>query len=278
MPRSGRRVRSIASYTILLVWAGWIGLPLYWLVVSALRRPQDGGGRVALVPFVEFAPSIDGLVRAFAPGSLAALALTNSVIVSVGSAVLALAFGAMAGYGLARFDYRFWIVSNDRLRTAFLAQRMFPVAVLAVPYLLLFRGLDLLDSSMGILVGEVGFGTPLLTWLVCDFFKRLPREVEESAMLDGCSRLGVLRHIVAPLSAPGLAAAFTLVFISAWNDYFLALVITFSQSVTLPLYIQAHPQPSVIVASIVPPVVVGLVAQRALTRGLSFGVVDRSSA
>ena len=79
-------------------------------------------------------------------------------------------------------------------------------------------------------------------------------------------------------TAPGLAAAFTLVFISAWNDYFLALVITFSQSVTLPLYIQAHPQPSVIAASIVPPVVVGLVAQRALTRGLSLGVVDRSGA
>ena len=258
MPRYGRRLRSSASYAILLVWSVWIGVPLYWLLVSAL--------------------STQNLLRVFVPGSPATLALTNSVIVSVGSACLALVFGAMAGYGLARFDYRVWVFSNNRIRLGFLAQRMFPVAVLAVPYLLLFRSLDLLDSSMGILIGEVGFGTPLLTWLVCDFFKRLPREVEESAMLDGCSRLGVLRHIVVPLSAPGLAAAFTLVFISAWNDYFLALVITFSQSVTLPLYIQAHPQPSVIVASIVPPVIVGLVAQRAVTRGLSLGVVDRTSA
>jgi multiple sugar transport system permease protein len=278
MPRYGRRVRSIASYAILLAWTLWIGFPLYWLLASALRRPQDGSGRVTLVPFLEFAPSTESLQRAFVPGSLATLALTNSVIVSVGSACLALVCGAMAGYGLARYQYRLWVFNNDRIRLAFLAQRMFPLAVLAVPYLLLFRGLDLLDSTTGILIGEVGFGTPFLTWLVCDFFKRLPREVEESAMLDGCSRLGVLRHVVVPLSAPGLAAAFTLVFISAWNDYFLALVITFSQSVTLPLYIQAHPQPSVIVASIIPPVIVGLVAQRALVRGLSLGVVDRGRA
>ena len=79
-----------------------------------------------------------------------------------------------------------------------------------------------------------------------------------------------------PLSAPALAAAFTLILISAWNDYFLALVVTFSQSVTLPLFIQAHPIPSVVVASILPPVLVGLTAQRAFARGLSFGVVGQS--
>jgi multiple sugar transport system permease protein len=212
------------------------------------------------------------------PGSLASQALENSVFVSIGSACLALAFGAMAGYGLARFQYGTGLVNNELIRLGFLGQRLFPVAVLSVPYLLLFRTLDLLDTPLAILIGEVGFGTPFFAWLVCDFFKALPRDIEESAMLDGCSRFGVLRHIVVPLSAPGLAAAFTLVFISAWNDYFLALVVTFSQSVTLPLYIQAHPAPAVIVVSILPPVLVGLLAQRALARGLSFGVVRQRSA
>jgi multiple sugar transport system permease protein len=270
-------LKGAAVYAVLLGWSLWVSFPLYWLFVSALRRPQDGGP-LALVPFVDFVPTTQGLERAFVPGSQASLALTNSVFVSVGSACAALVFGAMAGYGLARFKYRIGPMCNERIRLGFLGQRLFPVAVLAVPYLLLFRTLDLLDSPVGILVGEVGFGTPFFAWLVCDSFKAMPRDVEESAMLDGCSRLGVLRHIVVPLSAPALAAAFTLVFISAWNDYFLALVVTFSQSVTLPLYIQAHPTPSVIALSILPPVLVGLGAQRALARGLSFGVVGQSKA
>ena len=250
-------MKRIATYAVLLVWSAWIAFPLYWLFSAAARQ---------------------GLLRAFVPGSLATLALGNSVLVSVGAACVSLVLGAMAGYALARFEYRAGAVTNESIRFGFLAQRMFPVAVLAVPYLLIFRTLNLLDNTLGILIGEVAIGTPFVAWLVCDSFRALPREVEDSAMLDGCSRLGVLRHIVVPLSAPSLAAAFTLVFIIAWNDYFFALVVTFSQSVTLPLYIQAHPMPAVIVASILPPVLVGLVAQRALTRGLSFGLLDQSRA
>jgi multiple sugar transport system permease protein len=245
-------LKRFVVYAVLLGWSLWIGFPLYGLVAMAARQ---------------------GFGRAFVPGSLATLALTNSVFVTFGSALVIMLLGAMAGYALARFNYRAGPVTNERIRLGFLAQRLFPVAVLAVPYLLLFRTLGLLDSPLGILVGEVGFGTPFFAWLVCDYFKGLPREVEESAMLDGCSRFGVLRHIVVPLSAPGLAAALTLIFIIVWNDYFLALVVTFSQSVTLPLYIQAHPSASVIVLSILPPVLVGLAAQRVLARGLSFGVI-----
>jgi multiple sugar transport system permease protein len=250
-------LKQCVVYAVLLVWSVWIGFPLYMLLTAALRQ---------------------NVVRAFAPGSVALLALGNSVVVSIGGAGCALVFGAMAGYGLARFEYRVGLLSNERIRFGFLAQRMFPVAVLAVPYLLIFRTLNLLDSAAGILIGEVGFGTPFLAWLVCDSFRALPRDVEESAMLDGCSRAGVLRHIVVPLSAPALAAAFTLVFIMAWNDYFLALVVTFSQSVTLPLYIQAHPMPAVMVVSILPPVIVGVAAQRALARGLSFGIAGHTRA
>jgi multiple sugar transport system permease protein len=242
--------KHVLVYTVLIAWSAWIGYPLYWLFAAALRRLPDS-------------PTFT-------------LALTNSVFVSVGSACIALVLGAMAGYGLARFSYRIGPLTNDKIRLGFLAQRLFPIAVLAVPYLLMFRTLNLLDSPVGILVGEVAFATPFFAWLICDSFKAMPRDVEESALLDGCSRIGVLRHIVVPLSAPALAAAFTLIFISAWNDYFLALVVTFSQSVTLPLYIQSHPMPSVVVASIVPPVLVGLAAQRALARGLSFGVVGQS--
>src|ERR1700732_69635 len=129
-------LKGAAVYAVLLGWSLWIGFPLYWLLPAAMRRPQDV--------------------------MLAGLAFANSVFVSVGSACLALVLGAMAGYGLARFTYRIGPLTNERIRLGFLGQRLFPIAVLAVPYLLMFRTLDLLDSPVGILVGEVGFGTPFL--------------------------------------------------------------------------------------------------------------------
>jgi multiple sugar transport system permease protein len=268
-------LKRVLVYTILLVWTGWIAFPLYWMASLPFKRPQDVSGRTTYVPFIDFAPTTQALSRAFTPGSDASLALQNSLFVSIGSAAIALVLGAMAGYGLARFQYRIGPLTNDHVSLGFLSQRMFPVAVLAVPYLLLFRTLNLLDTPLAILIGEVGFATPLVAWLVRDFFRGLPTDVEESAMMDGCSRLGVLRHIVLPLSRPALGAAFLLIFLAAWNDYFLALVVTFSQSVTLPLYIQAHPMPSVILLSVIPPILVGFAAQGALTRGLSLGAVGR---
>jgi multiple sugar transport system permease protein len=267
-------LKRVIVYTILLGWTAWIAFPLYWLAILPFKRGQDVSGRTTYLPFIDFTPTTQALGRAFTPGSDASLALNNSLFVSIGSACIALVLGAMAGYALARFPYRFGPLGNDHLSLSFLIQRMFPVAVLAVPYLLLFRTLNLLDTTPAILIAEVGFATPFVAWLMRDFFAALPKDVEESALIDGCSRFGVLRRVVFPLSRPALGAAFLLIFLAAWNDYFLALVVTFSQPVTLPLYIQAHPVPSVILLSVIPPIV-GLAAQGALTRGLSLGVVGR---
>jgi multiple sugar transport system permease protein len=134
------------------------------------------------------------------------------------------------------------------------------------------------------IIGEIGFGTPFVAWIVRDFFAGLPREIEESALIDGCSRLQVLQHIAFPLGAPGLVAAFILIFIGSWNDYFLALVLTFAQSITIPLFIQVQAQyvtgvtpwaniAVITLVSILPPVVAGLALQRYITRGLTFGAV-----
>jgi multiple sugar transport system permease protein len=271
MSRRRFGLRSVAVYAILLGWSAWIGYPLYWLLVAAIKPTPRAGN----VPFVDFTPTLRGFASAFREGSDARLALANSLVVAVSAAVIALVLGGMAGYALARFRYRFGPVTNDRLSFFFLAQRLFPVAVLAVPYLILFRTLGLLDTRTALVLGELGFGTPFVAWLVRDFFAGLPRDVEESAMVDGCNRLQVLRHIAVPLGAPGLVAAFILIYLGAWNDYVLALVVTFSQSVTLPLYIQAHPSAAVAVVAVVPPALVGLLAQRHLVRGLSFGAAAR---
>jgi multiple sugar transport system permease protein len=262
-----RPLKTVCVYAVLLGWTVWIGYPLYWLVMT----PFKPSARAGSVPFVDFVPTLRSFETTFRPGSDARLALANSLLVSVSAACIALVLGAMAGYALAWFRYRLGPVTNDRLSFFFLAQRLFPVAILSVPYLILFRTLNLLDTPLAIMLGEIGFGTPFVAWLTRDFFASLPRDVEESAAIDGCSRLQVLRHIVFPLAAPGLASAFILIFLGAWNDYVLALVVTFSQSVTLPLYLQAHPNATVALVSVLPPALLGLASQRYLIRGLSFG-------
>src|SRR5690242_9143639 len=154
--------RTVAVYTVLLIWSLWIGYPLYWLLVAPFKPSARAGN----LPFIDFVPTVRSFVTTFRPGGDPLLALTNSVVVSVSAACIALVLGATAGYALARFRYRVGPVTNDRLSFFFLAQRLFPVAILSVPYLILFRSLNLLDTPLAIVLGEIGFGTPFVAWLI----------------------------------------------------------------------------------------------------------------
>ena len=278
--------RTIIVYVILLGWTVWLAFPLYWLAIAAFKTPLDMTSYATYLPWVDFQPTVSAFQNVF--GKAAGLdprqPFTNSVVISTGAGAIALIVGSMAGYALARFQYQIKRIDNDQISTFFLSQRFFPVAVLAVPFLILYRDLSLLDTQVGMIIAEIGFGTPFVAWLMRDFFASLPREVEESALIDGCTRLQVLRHIVFPLGAPGLVAAFILIFIGAWNNYFLALVLTFSNAVTVPWFIQTQAQfvtgitpwaniAVITLVSIVPPVVAGLLLPRYLTHGLTFGAV-----
>jgi multiple sugar transport system permease protein len=284
---SGSLAKNVVVYGILLIWTVWLGFPLYWLLIAAFKTPLAISSGATYVPWVDFEPTTKAFTSIFLNSSGqndAFKPFSNSIIIAFGSAFLALIIGSMAGYGLARFDYKVGSITNYQIRFFFISQRMFPIAVLAVPFLIMFRELGLLDTQLGMIIGEIGFGTPFVAWIVRDFFAGLPKEIEESALIDGCSRLQVLRHIAFPLGAPGLVAAFILIFIGSWNDYFLALVLTFSQSITIPLFIQVQAQyvtgvtpwaniAVITLVSILPPVIAGLALQRYITRGLTFGAV-----
>jgi multiple sugar transport system permease protein len=280
------RKKIFGTYAVLVGWSLWLAFPLYWLVIAAFKTPLAQSQRATYLPFLDFQPTLAAWFNVFGQkGGLDPRApFLNSVIISCGAGIISLILGSMAGYALARFRYRIGAIDNDRISTFLVSQRMFPVAVLAVPFLILYRELSLLDTQVGMIVAEIGFGTPFVAWLIRDFFASLPREVEESALIDGCNRLQVLRHIAFPLGAPGLVAAFILIFIGAWNNYFLALVLTFSNAVTVPLFIQTQAQyvtgitpwaniAVITLVSILPPVIAGLLLQRYLTHGLTFGAV-----
>jgi multiple sugar transport system permease protein len=280
------RTKVVGTYAVLVGWTLWLAFPLYWLVIAAFKTPLAQSQRATYLPFFDFQPTLNAWVSVFGTkgGLDPRTPFMNSVIISCGAGVIALVVGSMAGYALARFHFRIGKIDNDRISTFLVSQRMFPVAVLAVPFLIMYREMSLLDTQIGMIIAEIGFATPFVAWLIRDFFASLPPEVEESALIDGCNRLQVLRYIAFPLGAPGLVAAFILIFIGAWNNYFLALVLTFSDAITVPLFIQTQAQyvtgitpwaniAVITLVSILPPVIAGLLLQRYLTHGLTFGAV-----
>lgn len=280
--RGRQRLARLLSYTILVAWTGILGFPLYWLVITSLKSQLAVSVAPTYLPFIDFRPTLDAFRYVFVSNrDQMAQPFLNSIIVAFSSSVVALVIGSMSGYALARF--KFGGPGSNGIAFAFLSQRMFPSAVLIIPFLLMYRNLGQLDTRQGLAIAYTGFSVPFVVWVMRDFFRGLPVEIEESAMLDGCSRLGVLMRIVLPLSAPGLVAVFILIMIGAWNEYLFALVLTFSEAVTIPLFLQTQTQAivgtqwgnlsAIALVAVVPVILAGLALEKYITRGLTFGAV-----
>jgi multiple sugar transport system permease protein len=282
--RRRKRIKTIIVYTVLIWWTLMLAAPIYWLVITAFKGPASINRGATYLPFVDFQPEFSSWDYIFISQRDKVIPpFVNSVTISLGAAAVAVVIGSMAGYGLARYSYRIGRLGNDSIALGFLSQRMFPAAVLIIPFLLMYRDLGLLDTRQGLLLAYTAFAIPFVVWVMRDFFRGLPVEVEECALLDGCSRFGVLWRIALPLAAPGLVAVFVLTMIGAWNEYLFALVLSFSESVTVPLFLQVQTSvlrgtewwnmAAIALLAVIPVVVAGLALERYITRGLTFGAV-----
>jgi multiple sugar transport system permease protein len=279
------RGKTILVYAILLWWTLMLAFPMYWLVITSIKTGLALTQKATYIPWVDFPPSLRAWHYVFIERfDWAMKPFMNSLIISLSTAVISVLLGSAAGYGLARFRYRFGPWDNHGIALWFLSQRMFPAAILIIPFLVMYRELQLLDTHLGLIIAFTGFSTPFVAWIMRDFFAALPAEIEESALIDGCSRLGVLRHVAIPLAAPGIVAAFILVMIGAWNEYLFALVLTFSEAVTIPLFLQIQTQAvqtgtqwwnmaAIALVSVLPVIIAGALLERYITRGLTFGAV-----
>ena len=279
-----RRLGRIIAYVILVGWTFVVGIPTYWLFITAFKRPQAINRGATYFPWVDFEPSLMAFYDVFVIQGLASSRpFVNSVVVALATATISTVIGGAGGYALARFPFRAGPLNNDRIAFGFLIQRMFPPAVLLIPFLILFRTLRLLDTREGLVLVYCAFSIPFVVWMMRDFFRSLPVEIEESALIDGCNRIGVLFRIAIPLSAPGFVTAFVLVMIGSWNEFLFALTFMFNKAVTLPLYltlqtsIQAGTEywnmAVIAIFSILPVAAAGLLLERYITRGLTFGAV-----
>ncbi len=215
----GPRLARVAIWGgMLLLLAGTL-FPLYWMLNTSLK-PQN---EVFLSPpkFVSTHWTIAAYVRMWTARPIGRYFL-NSAVISVGSTLLAMALSALAAYGFSRFRLR-W---ERPLILVLLLTQMLPATLLIIPYFKLMAELHLINTYLALILAYVSFALPFSTWMLLGFFRSIPLELDEAAMVDGCGRLGAFWRVILPLSLPGLVAVAIFTFLLAWNAYVFALVLT----------------------------------------------------
>ena len=276
-----RRFKSIVAYSILGLWSLILLFPMYWVLISSLKNPVDMSVKATYIPFWDFQPGLHAWRYLFIERFTWFLQpYMNSMIVAFVSSGVALVIGSFAGYALARFNFD---GRNNSIVLGFMAQRMFPGALFILAFLVMFRELKLLDTRIALIIVYAAGAIPFIVWVMRDFFEGLPVEIEESALIDGANRLVVIFRIAMPLAAPGLVAVFVLSLIGAWNEYIVALTLTFRQAITIPLFMQMQVSQTgytewwnmsaIALVSVIPVVAAGMALEKYITSGLTFGAL-----
>lgn len=189
--------------------------PFYWMVVSALRRPSDQFDN-SIIPSTW---SLDNLRDVFKSGTGFGRGLLNSLLVAGTVTILTLIIGLIAAYTLARLDFKF----KNLVLAIIITTSMFPGISLVIPLLKLFIDIKWINTYQAMIVPSLSFALPLAVWTLTTFFRQMPRELEQAAMVDGCTPAQAFRKVILPLAAPGVFTTAIITFIAAWNEFLIAL-------------------------------------------------------
>jgi multiple sugar transport system permease protein len=278
-------------YAVLVLWAFVCLFPIFWTVTTAFKETKDiyQGN---LIPWLQFEPKWKGWEsQGLSPDTITKPSsvrdqflkhASNTVIVSLSAAALATVIGSLAAYGLSRFSYRFGPWRNKDISFWFLSQLILPPVAIAVPILVLYRELDLLDTRTGLVLVYTIMNLPIVIWIMRDQFNSIPVELEQAALVDGASIWQAFLRIVVPIAGPGFVAAFILSLVFSWNEYFFAVVLTGADAPTLPLLLAGQTGSqgtrwwtiaALATAAIAPLIVIGLIMEKHIVRGLTAGAV-----
>ncbi len=286
-----RMVGKLLIYAALVLWAFVSLFPIYWTLTTSFKKaPNVMQGH--LVPWVDFQPdwlgwrslglSPDTIGQTSTVREEFLLRFENSVIASLGASALAVVIGSLAAYGLSRFDYKFGWMRNKDISFFFLSQLILPPVVLAMPFLVLYKELALLDTKMGLILVYTLMVLPIVIWIMRDQFETIPIELEQAALVDGCSVWGAFLRIVLPIALPGMVAAFILSVVLCWNEYFFAALLTSTDAKTLPVMVASQTgsqginwwsMAALSTAAIAPLVLIGIFLERYIVKGLTAGAV-----
>lgn len=211
VPRGRRWLLQIG----IVVIVAYCLVPFYWMVVSAFRRPTDQGDN-SILPNPWSTANFEAV---FGVGTGFGRSLVNSVVVAGVTTLLTLIIGTFAAYTLARLDFRF----KNVVAGVIIACSMFPGISLVVPLLKLFTEIGWIDTYQAMIGPSLSFALPLAVWTLATFFRQMPKELEEAAMVDGLTRGQAFRRVIIPLAAPGMFTTAIITFIAAWNEFIIAL-------------------------------------------------------
>lgn len=274
-------VMRIAKVVTLLAVVVIALLPFALVVMTSLKTKVDS---VALPPRWFFTPTLDNYVEQLANEEFFRAA-ANSLFIASATTVIATAVGILAGYALSRFRFR----GQQAFAYSFLLIRAVPPIAFVIPYFMIWRDLDQVQdiytfskSYPALIVMYLTLALPLMVWMLRSFFVEVPIEIEEAAMVDGCTRLQAMRHVLIPNVMPGIVAAAGLSFILVWNEFMYALFNTGIETQTLPVQIYQSlgyfetnwaKLSSAAVVAVIPAVIFVALTQRYIVRGLSMGAV-----
>jgi multiple sugar transport system permease protein len=273
--RSGVQ-RLLLIYGGLALLAAWVLVPFAWMVMSSVKTAEE----VTRVP-IGYLPehaTLDNYAVLLAVSSFPRQFM-NSALVSIVTAILSVALAAFAGYGLSRFRF----AGAGLIETFVLVTQMFPGVLLIVPYSVIISQLGLFNTYPALIIAYTSFALPFSTWMLKGFFESIPRELDEAAMVDGCSRLRAFVAVIVPVSLPGIVATIIFSFILAWNEFLFALVLTRTESmypVTVGIasfvgqyWISCEMIMAASVVATVPTVILYMLLEKYLVQGLTAGAV-----
>lgn len=263
--------------------------PIFWIVMTSIKPPTDWNASPAI--WVPSHPTLINFKTLFDPDALreygvggvsqsATKAVLGSVLASIVSTCISVVIGLFSAIGISRYGN-----GNKSTPLVILSGRMFPPAAIAVPFVIMFSTLNLIDSYSGLIAIYVAVTLPFSTWMLKSFVDDLPREIEEAAMLDGRSRIVAHLTVTIPLIKGGLFATTMFVFILNWSEFMFALVLSYSNISTIPVqlakYVTATAgtlygvQAALAVLAMIPLVIVGYFIQSHLARGMTFGAIKQ---
>jgi ABC-type glycerol-3-phosphate transport system permease component len=216
------RGAKVVAYVVLLVASVIVLVPVLWMFSTAVKGQQELFSTPPV--WIPTAPNLDAFVRVWADYPFLTY-FSNSLIVVGASTLISVAFSAFAGYGMARFEFR----GKGSFLTFLLMSQMFPSIMLLIPYYKIIQATGLIDTHMALIVTYVSFQIPLCSWMMYGYFKGIPKELDEAAAIDGLGRFRTFWLVVMPLALPGAVATAIYAFISGWNEYMFALVLTQSE-------------------------------------------------
>ena len=273
------------KYFFITIWSMFIIAPFLWALSTSFKDFNSVTGGATYIPWLQFEPSLEGwkvLVRSPAKGGVDIIEpYFNSIFVTCTASLISIILGTLAAYALSRFTFKAGFIKNNDITFFFISQRIMPPIVLSIPFFLMLSFLGLLDNLFGLILVYIVLLMPIAVWIMVDFFNKVPKEIDETALIDGCNPYQAFIKVVVPNSIPGLIVAGLFCIIFGWIDFFFAFILTFTEVQLLPVKIVAlnssvTPWWSLsasALVSVAPLIVVAFIVERYLSKGNLSGAL-----